>query len=135
MSKPNLKNKLAHILRRLDWRDLEQLVDLIFARSGWQRLTVLGVQEQDIDLITEEPVFGDRAWVQVKAQSSIATVKDYLRRFEADGSCQRFVFAFPELQGDLAGVPLSETDEIWDGAVLAGKAMNAGLTEWVFQRV
>ena len=31
-----------NMIRQLDWRDFETLVDLIFARGGWQRSSVLG---------------------------------------------------------------------------------------------
>jgi hypothetical protein len=30
------------MIRQLDWQDFEILVDLIFARGGWQRSGVLG---------------------------------------------------------------------------------------------
>ena len=39
------------MLRALDWRDFETLVDLIFARGGWQRSSVLGKDQADVDLI------------------------------------------------------------------------------------
>lgn len=134
-ARAQLKNDLADILRRLDWRDLEQLIDLIFAQSGWRRITAVGDQERDIDLIVEEPIFGDKAWVQVKAQSNPGILRDYLARFEADGTCQRFIFACAVMKGASDGVDLGPSHEVWAGPELATKVMDAGLIDWVFQRI
>ncbi len=41
------------MIRQLDWRDFETLVDLIFARGGWQRSSVLGKGQADVDLIPQ----------------------------------------------------------------------------------
>jgi hypothetical protein len=58
------------MIRRLDWRDFETLVDLIFARGGWQRSSVLGKDQADVDLILTQPTIGETAWVQIKSQTS-----------------------------------------------------------------
>jgi hypothetical protein len=55
------------MIRQLDWRDFETLVDLIFARGGWQRSSVLGKDQADVDLILTQPTIGETAWVQIKS--------------------------------------------------------------------
>jgi hypothetical protein len=40
-------------LKLLDWRDFETLVDLIFARSGWNRVSAVGGNQKLIDLELE----------------------------------------------------------------------------------
>ena len=47
--------------------DFETLVDLIFARGGWHRVSALGGNEADIDLAVEQSLTGERAFVQVKS--------------------------------------------------------------------
>jgi hypothetical protein len=78
------------MIRQLDWRDFETLVDLIFARGGWQRSSVLGKNQADVDLILSQPTIGETAWVQIKSGTSQAELDDYVGRFQRDGSCDRF---------------------------------------------
>ena len=44
----DLKEKVENLIQGLWWNDFELLVDLIFAKSGWQRVSVLGKTE-DVD--------------------------------------------------------------------------------------
>ena len=54
------------MIRQLHWRDLEALTDRIFARDGWKRISVLGQDQPDVDLVLEHSTTDLRAWVQVK---------------------------------------------------------------------
>ena len=56
------------------------------AHGGWQRSSVLGKDQADVDLILTQPTIGETAWVQIKSQSSQAELNDYLGRFRRDGS-------------------------------------------------
>src|SRR5207253_1642904 len=56
------------MIRQLDWRDFETLVDLIFARGGWQRSSALGKHQPDVDLILTQPTTDETAWVQIKSK-------------------------------------------------------------------
>src|SRR3546814_7207837 len=71
----------AAMVRDLDWRDFEVLVDLILTRAGWRRISALGEGEVDIDLMLDHPTTGETAWVQVKTGTSQAELEDYLQRF------------------------------------------------------
>ena len=95
------------MIRQLDWRDFETLIDLIFARGGWQRSSVLGKDQADVDLILTQPTIGETAWVQIKSKTSQAELDDYLGRFRRDGSCHRFFFVCHSAAGALvpAAVP------------------------------
>ena len=42
------------MIAELHWADFEIMVDLIFARGGWQRTSVLGGTMADIDLLIEQ---------------------------------------------------------------------------------
>ena len=90
------------MIRQLDWRDFETLVDLIFARGGWQRSSVLGKSQADVDLILTQPTIGETAWVQIKSGTSQAELDDYLGRFRRDGSCDRFFFVCHSPAGALS---------------------------------
>jgi hypothetical protein len=121
------------MIRQLDWRDFETLVDLIFARGGWQRSSVLGQGQPDVDLILSQPTIGETAWVQVKSQTSQAELDDYLRRYRRDGSCDRFFFVCHSAAGSLS-LPAQPGLHLWAGERLADAAIDAGLFDWLLDR-
>jgi hypothetical protein len=118
------------MVRQLDWRDFETLVDLIFARSGWHRVSPLGRGQADVDLILKQAVTGETAWVQVKSRSSPAEFEEYLGRFQRDGSCDRFFF----ICHSTASVLTSRADpkaQFWPAERIASAAAEAGLLDWL----
>jgi hypothetical protein len=120
----------AKMIRQLDWRDFETLVDLIFARSGWHRISPLGQGQADVDLILKQAVTGETAWVQVKSRSSPAEFEEYLGRFQRDGSCDRLFFVCHST----ARTPTSPTDpkaQFWSAERVASAATAAGLLDWL----
>ena len=124
----------AEMIAGLHWADFETLVDLIFSRAGWQRLSRLGGTLADVDLLLEQPTTGEKAFVQVKSKASQAVLDDYLDRFRRDGSCQRFFFICHSPKGALS---TAEDDrlQIWVGERLADAAVKAGLYDWLIERV
>jgi hypothetical protein len=87
-----LQSTTLALIQLLDWADFEVLVDLLFARGGWQRVSVLGGGQPDVDMILTQPITGETAWVQVKSCASQTVFKDYLARFGKDGRCDRLFF-------------------------------------------
>jgi hypothetical protein len=121
------------MIRQLDWRDFETLVDLIFARGGWQRSSVLGKDQTDVDLILAQPTIAERAWVQIKSGTSQAELVDYLGRFRRDGSCDRFFFVCHSTAGALS-LPAQPGLHLWTAERLSDAAIDAGLFNWWIDR-
>jgi hypothetical protein len=121
------------MIRQLDWRDFETLVDLIFARGGWQRSSVLGKDQADVDLILTQPTIGETAWVQIKSGTSQAELDDYLGRFRRDGSCDRFFFVCHSAVGALS-LPLQPRLHLWTAERLSDAVIDAGLFDWLIDR-
>jgi hypothetical protein len=121
------------MIRRLDWRDFETLVDLIFAHGGWQRSSVLGKNQADVDLILSQPTIGETAWVQIKSGTSQAELDDYVGRFRRDGSCDRFFFVCHSPAGALS-LPAQPRLHLWAAEHLSDAAIDAGLFEWLTNR-
>lgn len=121
------------MIRQLDWRDFETLADLIFARGGWQRNSVLGKDQADVDLILTQPTIGETAWVQIKSKTSQAALNDYLGRFWRDGSCDRFFFVCHSAAGALS-LPTEPGLHLWSDGRLAEAAIDAGLYSWLIDR-
>jgi len=121
------------MIQQLDWRDFEMLVDLIFARGGWQRSSAVGKGEIDLDLLFTMPTTGETAWVQVKSKATQATVTDYLERFDQDGSCDHFFFVCHTAPRSLS-VPSRKGLHLWTGSTMAKAALSAGLFDWLMDR-
>jgi hypothetical protein len=62
--------------------DFETMVDLILNRSGWHRVSALGGIQKDADMIVEQAVTGETAFVQVKSQASQSVLESYIRIFD-----------------------------------------------------
>lgn len=121
------------MIRLLHWEEFETLVDLIFARNGWRRRSVLGKNQPDVDLVVDQPVTNEVAWVQVKTGTRQAELNDYLERFRRDGSYDRFFFVCHTSPGSLT-LPDEPRLHLWAGENLAQAAIDAGLFDWLVER-
>lgn len=121
------------MISALHWADFEIMVDLIFARGGWQRTSVLGGTMADIDLLIEQPTIGETASVQVKSRASQAVLGEHLDYFAASGLTRTF-FVCHSPDGPLTtnGAP---GVHLWTGDHLAAIAVKSGLFEWLMDRV
>ncbi len=123
----------SEMIAGLHWADFETLVDLIFARSGWQRISRVGGSQKDVDLILEQPTTGEKAFVQVKSKAGQAVLDDYIDRFRRSETYQRMFFVCHSPKGALS------TDDdtrlhVWVGDRLADTAVRAGLFDWLTER-
>ncbi len=123
----------TEMIAGLHWADFETLVDLIFARAGWQRISRVGGIQADTDLVLEQPTTGEIAFVQVKSKAAQSVLDDYIGRFRRSGTYDRMFFICHSPAGtlsvdDTAGV------HIWAGDRLADAAVKAGLFDWLTER-
>jgi hypothetical protein len=65
-----LLDVLTEALKSLHWKDFETLIDIIFPRSGWHRVSALGGSQKAADLEIEQATTEERAAVQVKSNAS-----------------------------------------------------------------
>lgn len=121
------------MIAALHWADFEIMVDLIFARGGWQRVSVLGKTMADVDLVLEQPTLGEVASVQVKSRASQAVLDEHIAYFEASGHDRTFFVCHSPTgalsKGEAEGVHL------WTGEPLADLAVKSGPFEWLMDRV
>jgi len=128
-----LLNVTEKLIAGLHEDDFEILVDLIFARSGWQRASILGGTLKDIDLDVYEPLTGMRGLVQVKSQAGQAVLDDYLARFALTDAEAHVFFICHSPKGRLIS-PEQPNVHIWTGPKLAEATLKAGLFDWLLQR-
>ena len=129
----DLEQHATQMIAQLDWRDFEIMVDLIFARAGWQRESALGKGEVDLDLFLTNPTTSDSAWVQIKSSANQRVLDDYAARFRQSGA-DRFFFVCHSPKGDLS-LPEDPATHIWTGPSLARRTIAAGLLDWLIDRI
>jgi hypothetical protein len=81
---------VADLTRQLHWADFELFVDLIFARAGRRRVSMLRGTMKDNDLILEQPATGERASVQVKSAANQTVLGASIAAFDASPLSGRF---------------------------------------------
>jgi hypothetical protein len=128
-----MREIVLRMIRQLDWRDFETMVDLIFARGGWQRSSVLGKQQPDVDLILTQPITGETAWVQIKSRANQAELDDYIGRFRREKSSDRFFFVCHSAVGALS-LRAEPGLHLWKGERVAQAALEAGLFNWLVKQ-
>jgi hypothetical protein len=132
-TKKAMTTQAAEMIAGLHWADFETLVDLIFARSGWQRVSRVGENQKDVDLIIEQPATGDTAFVQVKSKARQAVLDDYIDRFRSSGIFDRMFFVCHTPEGQLSADDAASV-HIWTGERLADAAVKAGLFDWLIEQ-
>ena len=123
----------AEMIAGLHWADFEVLVDLIFARSGWQRVSAVGGSQKDVDLILEHPTTGERAFVQVKSKAGQPVVDDYINRYQDGSSFDRLFFVCHSPRSTLSAGDHAKV-HLWSGEPLAEMAVKTGLLDWLIEK-
>lgn len=127
------EKKLSLLIRKLNPKELELLVDLIFRHAGWKRNTPIGGIASHIDIDLTTPITNERVAVQVKSKSSVKEFQAYVEIFATLSYDKYFYFVsndnnFLKYQNDTP-VKLILLKE------LTQYVMDAGLTDWVIKRV
>ncbi|MBA4801831.1 MAG: hypothetical protein H2040_08190 [Euryhalocaulis sp.] len=125
-----LSRHLLTLIRTLTPKDFELLVDLVIGRLGWRRTGAVGGPQKTVDLEIEQPLTGERAFVQVKSRSNQSELDDYVQRFEAFGTDRMFYVwhSGPDLTSQNPQVLLLGPED------LVRLVRSAGLTEWVLRK-
>ena len=133
-AKAELVAVAAEMIAQLHWADFETLVDLIFTRTGWQRVSRVGGTQKDTDLVLQQPATGERAFVQVKSRANQAVLDNYIERFRASGVYDRMFFVCHSPGRSLIK-PDDAVIHLLFGTSLAAMAIDAGLLDWLSERV
>ena len=129
-----MRSITQEMIAALHWADFEVLVDLIFARTGWQRISALGETQKDIDLALVQPLTGERAFVQVKSSAIQTELEAFTQSLTRRDPTARLFFVCHSPRGALAA-PDHPRLQILSGPALAEAALKAGLYDWLIERV
>jgi hypothetical protein len=125
---------IASLLSLLTWQDFELLVDLVFSKSGWQRVGQIGKTQKTVDIELVQPITGQRAFVQVKSSATNQDFAKYLERFKESNLYDWMFFVWHT--GNVSGPPEQKGDVALIGPErLSRMVFNAGLTSWLREKV
>lgn len=123
------------MVKRLSWKDFEQLIDHILTRTGWARISTLGKTREGIDIEAENLAAGEIAFVQVKSSANQKVLDDYVSRFRDRRELYaRMIFAVHSPSGSL-DPPDDMPVQVWTGQHISGLVVRLGLGEWVETRL
>jgi hypothetical protein len=125
------KASVLELMKLLGWRDFETLVDLVFTSSGWRRLGVVGGTEKTRDLDLMLPSTGERAFAQVKSETTSAELADYVAQLDEHDPYDRmfYVYHSGDAKTDDERVIVTGPDK------LAEMVVDAGLVNWLVRKV
>lgn len=132
-----LEQSVEVLVKKLQPKDFEVLTDLIFRQSGWQRLSVVGKTQKDIDLDLISPATGERAFVQVKSQSDEREFQEYQDRFSSMGSNSGYSHFFYVVHSPSKGLEerAKTSNNLFVSTRIAQMVVRTGLIEWLLKKV
>lgn len=135
MARNELINALSESIAALHWKDFETLIDIVFARSGWNRVSALGGSQKTVDMELEQATTNELAAVQVKSIASQKTLDEYVNRIDDTERFDRFFFICHSPKGELS-IPSERRDiHVWAGRDLAATILKMGLHDWVIEKI
>ena len=129
-----LKENLEKLIKKLNPKDFEVFIDLIFRSAGWSRAGILGNNVKTIDIELLAPVTNERAVVQVKSESNMKKFQEYKNRLTSMDEYDKYFYVTHTPSSELQSyIDLQEESDIqiWDAKKLSDLSINAGLIEWL----
>lgn len=131
----NLKSNVEELIRGLWWHDFELLIDLVFSKAGWQRFSVLGKTEKDLDIDVYSPVTHKRAFVQIKSTTTLAEIESCIGVFKKYEQFDEMYFVYHTCQEDLSRLKvLPQNIHLLGLKRISTLVVNAGLIEWLITK-
>ncbi len=126
-------NDLRNVAGRRHQNDFELLVELIFASSGWKRISALGGTQKTLDLAMMLPTTGEHCFVQVKSQTNFSTFTSLVEALDNSSGYSRLFFVYHTPPHALHNDAVDRVT-VWHRYEIARQAIRAGLVEWVLAR-
>lgn len=133
-ARAHLLSSLEPLISALNDVDFELLTDLIFARLGWQRESVLGKTKKDIDLVLHNPISNKTVNVQIKSRSTLDELKKFIDSCNQQGREGYFV-----VHNDTEELKKLSNKEsaitLWGREKISQLCVKLGLVDWLINRV
>ncbi|WP_218568424.1 restriction endonuclease [Pseudomonas sp. LS-2] len=130
-----LRTQVCGLIAGLWWKDFELLTDLIFSKAGWQRFSVLGETEKDIDIDAYAPTTQRRAFIQIKSQTNRHEAKKYIDTFRSYDDFDEMFFVYHTATEDLSDLACKDGNvHLWGIEDIAALVINSGLLSWLINK-
>src|SRR3989338_8898219 len=131
-TRDSLVECMEELLKLLTWKDFEVLVELIFAQSGWKRVSATGGVQKTIDFSLWQPLTGERAFVQVKSETNVNELESYIRNSQSD-NLGRMFYVYHTGKHKVSSRK-NRNITIWDGREAAVQVVRNGLIDWLIEK-
>ena len=129
-----LARHIEDLIQGLWWHDFELLIELLFSQFGWQRFSVMGAREKDIDLDLRLAASNKRAIVQIKSHTTRPEAQDCIRTLRQYADRDELYFAYHTCHEDLSNLADPPRTHVWGPQTIARHVVNAGLAEWLIHK-
>jgi hypothetical protein len=129
-----LLHALEEIIKRLDWKEFEELTDLIFRQAGWQRISQLGKTQKTLDLDLLSPIANERYLVQVKSRADRKLFEEFQEKTGGMDDYTRYYLVVHTPASGLTKDLESGTHKLWLPAEIATLVVQYGLVNWVIEK-
>lgn len=136
-----LINSVEKLIKGLWWGDFELLVDLVFSRLGWQRYSVLGKTQKGIDLDLYSPSTEDRVFVQIKSNTNIKQLDEYISKFKNEYNSDEYSKMYYIYHSGLENINEDQVNNYPAKGIklinchkMAELVIRAGLVEWLIKK-
>lgn len=127
-----VEESVVKLLKLLESKDFELLVDLVFTSTGgWRRLSDRGSTQKTVDMIVEMPSTQERAWIQVKSSAT----PEILAEVMASGEALKYDRAFLVHHSGRAGPSPDPRLTVIGPRELSTRIVDAGLVRWLIEKV
>ncbi len=130
-SKAAILASITEMMRLLNPKDFELLVELVFAQSGWKRLSPSGGTQKTIDIEMYLPTTHEYAFAQVKSETNQRQLLEY----EAAASERHdnyMFYVFHSARGELRATQAKT--RLIDAQKLSDMVLSAGLFDWLLKK-
>lgn len=108
---------------------------MVFSKAGWQRFSVLGKTEKDIDLDVYSPATQKRAFVQIKSTTTRTELEAYIRSFHEYEQFDEMYFVYHTCHSDLSDIEAHYSNiHLWGPVRVSALVVNAGLVAWLINK-
>jgi hypothetical protein len=130
-----LTDTAEDLIKGLWWHDFELLIDLVFSKAGWQRFSVVGKTEKDIDLDLFSPTTQRRAFVQIKTATTAKQFHEYLIAFREYDKYDEMYYVYHTSSDSLETLIENESNvHLWGVQRIAQIVVSTGLMEWLINK-
>lgn len=132
MARDSLVLSMERLLRLLTWKDFEVLVELIFAQSGWKRISATGGVQKTIDFSLWQPLTNERAFVQVKSETDSKELETYIKKSKTE-NLGRMFYVYHTGKNSVSHHK-DQNVTIWNGKEVAAQVVRNGLVDWLIEK-